>query len=236
MIRKKDKYMKNYTMLISGLLLAFNMATAQEPKLPSVQTLAALVERDGKLYQPVTISLDYKGEPADASLQIGEAAATQIRLTTGVQRVEGVVPAVEKESQVQVRLTAGDKELVSQVVTLKPVRKMTVYVVPHSHTDIGFTEIQTAIEKKQVDNLLEGIALAKKTADYPAGSRFIWSVEVLWAADLYQRRLNDQQRADFVEAVKKGQVAVVRYVLERADRTVPTGGVDPAVPLFHKAG
>ena len=50
--------MKNYTILISGLLLAFNMATAQERKLPSVQPLAALVERDGKFYQPVTISLD----------------------------------------------------------------------------------------------------------------------------------------------------------------------------------
>ena len=195
-------------MLVSGLLLAFNMATAAEPKLPSVQPLAALVEREGKFYQPVTISLDYKGEPVDASLQIGEAAATQVKLTNGVQCVEGVVPAVDKERQVQVKLTAGGKELVSQAVTLKPVRKMTVYVVPHSHTDIGYTEIQTAIEKKQVDNLLEGIALAKKTADYPAGSRFVWSVEVLWAADLYQRRMNDQQRADFIEAVKKGQVAL----------------------------
>ena len=195
-------------MLISGLLLAFNIATAAELKLPSVQPLAALVERDGKFYQPVTISLDYQGEPADASLQIGEAVVTQVKLTTGVQRVEGVVPAVDKESQVQVKLTAGGKELVSQAVTLKPVQKMTVYVVPHSHTDVGYTEIQTAIEKKQVDNLLEGIALARKTADYPAGSRFVWNVEVLWAADLYQRRMNDQQRADLVDAVKKGQVSL----------------------------
>ena len=200
--------MRNYTMLVSGLLLAFNMATAEELKLPSVLPLSALVERDGKFYQPVTISLDYKGEPTDALLQIGEAVATQVKLTTGVQRVEGVVPAVDKESQVQVKLTAGGKELVSQTVTLKPVRKMTVYVVPHSHTDVGYTEIQTAIEKKQVDNLLEGIALARKTADYPAGSRFVWNVEVLWAADLYQRRMNDQQRADFIDAVKKGQVSL----------------------------
>ena len=55
------------TMLVSGLLLAFKMATAEELKLPSVQPLSALVERDGKFYQPVTISLDYQGEPADAA-------------------------------------------------------------------------------------------------------------------------------------------------------------------------
>jgi alpha-mannosidase len=46
-----------------------------------------------------------------------------------------------------------------------------------------------------VNNLLEGIAHARKTADYPAGARFVWNVEVLWAADLYLRRLNDQQRS-----------------------------------------
>jgi len=93
-------------------------------------------------------------------------------------------------------------------VAVPAMRQMTVYVLPHSHTDIGYTEIQTAIEKKQMNNLLEGIAAARKTADYPEGARFKWSVEVLWAADLYQRRMNDSQRADFVDAVKKGQISL----------------------------
>lgn len=62
---------------------------------------------------------------------------------------------------------------------------MTVYVLPHSHTDIGYTEIQPAIEAKQVKNLVDGIAAAARTANYPAGSRFVWNVEVGWAADLF---------------------------------------------------
>ena len=36
----------------------------------------------------------------------------------------------------------------------------------------------------------------------------MWNVEVGWAADLYLRRLNEQQRADFFAAVKNGQVAL----------------------------
>jgi len=90
----------------------------------------------------------------------------------------------------------------------KPQRKLTIYILPHSHTDIGYTEIQTRIEQKQVDNLLQGIAVARRTASYPEGARFVWNVEVLWAAELYLKRLGPAQRALFVDAVKKGQVAL----------------------------
>jgi len=61
-------------------------------------------------------------------------------------------------------------------VTLKPVRKVLVYVLPHSHTDIGYTDIQTDVEDKQVQNLKQGIEFARRTCDYPVGSRFVWNV------------------------------------------------------------
>ena len=59
-----------------------------------------------------------------------------------------------------------------------------------------------------MDNLRLGIETARKTAHYPPGARFIWNVEVLWAADLYLRRMAPSQRAAFQEAVGKGQVAL----------------------------
>jgi len=108
----------------------------------------------------------------------------------------------------QISVEVDGKTVASREIALRPVKKLTVYVTPHSHTDIGYTEIQTAIEKKQVQNLVDGMAAAKRTADYPPGARFVWNVEVLWAADLYLHRLNEQQKADFLEAVKKGQVVL----------------------------
>jgi hypothetical protein len=125
-----------------------------------------------------------------------------------MQSAELLVPAVTEPTQRVVALEIGGKVATTRPVTLKPVKKLTVYILPHSHTDIGYTEIQTAIEKKQVNNLVEGIAHAKRTANYPEGARFVWNVEVAWAADLYLRRLDDQQKADFLDAVKKGQVVL----------------------------
>ena len=42
----------------------------------------------------------------------------------------------------------------------------------------------------------------------PRGRRFVWNVEVLWAADLYLHRLSPAQRSDFLKAVKDGQVSL----------------------------
>ena len=44
---------------------------------------------------------------------------------------------------------------------------MTVYILPHSHHDLGYTDIQAEIEEKQMQNISLGIDLARKTASYP---------------------------------------------------------------------
>src|SRR6266496_3785133 len=143
-----------------------------------------------------------------SSLRVARAAPASLRLTNGVNSADLLLPPVKTNTSARVTVEAGGQMIAQRDVLIRPVRPLTVYILPHSHTDIGYTEIQTAIETKQVQNLLDGIAAAKRTADYPEGSRFVWNVEVLWAADLYLRRLNGPQRAEFLEAVKKGQVAL----------------------------
>ena len=60
-----------------------------------------------------------------------------------------------------------------------------------------------------MQNLIDGMAAAKRTASYPEGSRFVWNVEVGWAADLYLHRLNEQQRADFLDAAPKDKPKIL---------------------------
>ncbi|HNS20890.1 MAG TPA: polysaccharide lyase family protein [Sedimentisphaerales bacterium] len=176
--------------------------------LDEVRSVRALREQDGRLSQPVTVSLRHFGDEADARVRLLNGSAKSLRLTQGVQEVELMADAVETPVEGQVTIEIAGKTVASRDVVLKPVKRLTVYITPHSHTDIGYTEIQTAIEARQVQNLVDGIAAARRTASYPEGSRFVWNVEVLWAADLYLRRLNDQQRAEFLDAVKSGQVVL----------------------------
>jgi hypothetical protein len=175
--------------------------------LTDAATVRALKQVQGQLFHPVTVLVRQVGEPREVVLRAQGAAPVSLRLARGINTAELLVPRVTTHTAVRVTVETGGEVLAQRVAELKPVRPLTVYILPHSHTDIGYTEIQTAIEKKQVQNLLDGIAAAKRTADYPEGARFVWNVEVLWAADLYLRRLNDTQRAEFLDAVQRGQIS-----------------------------
>ncbi|MBN1507172.1 MAG: hypothetical protein JW955_10025, partial [Sedimentisphaerales bacterium] len=176
--------------------------------LDDVRPIRALREQGGRMVQPVLVTLRHFGEDTGVVVRLQGEPAVKVYLEAGAQEVEMTTAAVSEEMKRLVTVEMAGQTVASREITLKPVKTLTVYITPHSHTDIGYTEIQTAIEKKQVQNLLDGMAAAKRTANYPPGARFVWNVEVLWAADLYLHRLNEQQRADFLDAVKSGQIVL----------------------------
>ncbi len=170
-----------------------------------------LVERDGKLAQTVSLSLKHAGEPGEAMVRIeqdGKRQESRVALKNGAQTVELAVPAVERETAITVTVSAGDKTLATREVTLKPVRKWVVYLLPHSHVDIGYTHVQTDVEKAQWKYLEMAMETARRTANNPPGARFKWNVEVLWAVDSYLRQATPEKQQQFMEAVKAGQVGL----------------------------
>lgn len=198
-------------LLLIPLLLPSARGAENGVRIEEVLPLRALVRGAPGPAQPVIVRLQNSGGATEATLSLdGGGPSLSLPVPPGASTATLTLPAVATESRRQLRLHVtrpGERDELREVV-LSPVRHLTVYILPHSHTDIGYTEIQTAIEKKQVNNLLEGMAAARRTAGYPEGARFVWNVEVLWAADLYLHRLDEAQRAEFFQAVKSGQVVL----------------------------
>ena len=167
-----------------------------------------LVERDGKLQQTVSIGVVHLGPAGEATVQLGSAPPQTIQLKPGKQTVEIATPAVEKETPVAVEVKADGKTLARREVTLRPVRKWVVYLLPHSHVDIGYTHLQTDVEKAQWKYIEQAIAASRRTADYPAGAQFKWNVEVLWAVDSYLKQATPEKQKEFIEAVQKGWIGL----------------------------
>jgi alpha-mannosidase len=165
------------------------------------------VEKDGKRPLKVTITHPYQ-EVADVEVRIGNGETKKLALKSGENVFDWFLPEVKTTATVNAETRYNDKIIAQAAFELRPTRPMTIYVLPHSHTDIGYTEIQSAVEKKQVKNVADGIAAARKTANYPAGARFVWNVEVGWAADLFLERRDEKQREEFYDAVRKGQIAL----------------------------
>ncbi len=184
-----------------------------QPVRPSVffsgaKSLPVVVRKDGALYQSASLSVLNTGNSGTLTVKIPGLAPQSLPLTEGGNQWEVRVPMVTRDSAVTITLEKNNKPAGEKTIILQPVTLKTVYILPHSHNDIGYTEIQTAVEKKQIDNLSKGIEYARRTKDYPEGARFVWNLEGTYVADLFLQRMNDQQKKDFIDAVKDGGVAL----------------------------
>ena len=186
-----------------GVELAQMVATT---RVTSIDSPAVLVERGGKLCQAVRLSIRRVGEPDEATVEVTGGEPVTAALKSGTQDVEVVVPAVEKETAVAVAVKSGGKTLFERQIALRPVRKWVVYLLPHSHVDIGYTQLQADVEKKQWQNIDTALELIRKTADYPPEARFKWNAEVLWAMDSYLRKAPPEKQQRLVDAIRAGDV------------------------------
>ena len=198
---------------VGGAEMAF-LAAAEPESSPTGISLDAelspvIDRRDGAIIQLLRVMVDHPyAEPLDVTLKVEGQTPLPVHLKPGRQSFDVTVPAPETETSLRLSVDLSAGTVAERRITLKPARRLTVYILPHSHTDIGYTEIQTEIENKQVNNLLLGMQYARDTADYPTDARFVWNVEVLWAADLFLRRLGPTEQEAFFAAVKEGQVAL----------------------------
>ncbi len=170
--------------------------------------LPVLVERSGALRQLLRQTIQHTGEPVEAALQIGREAPLPVSLKPGLQTIEVAIATVAEATRVPVVLAAGDSVLASYELDLRPSRKWEVYLLPHSHVDIGYTNLQSEVEQKQVQNLDKGIELGRASAGEPSGAQHKWNSEVLWAVDSYMRQATPEKRQALIDAVRKGWVGL----------------------------
>ncbi len=174
----------------------------------SIESPPVLTKMEDRLQQILRIPITHLGEPQTAKVHVENLEPTTLTLDTTTQEVEVAIPAVDRDTEVAVRVEVGGKTLATEQIEIHPVRKWVVYLLPHSHVDIGYTHVQTDVEQAQWRYLETAIDTARATADYPEGSRFKWNVEVLWAVDSYLRQATPEKRQAFIEAVQQGQIGL----------------------------
>lgn len=128
----------------------------------------------------------------------------------GISELTALLPdrkGVTRSCQAQISLRTGNHTL-STTVAVPPERQLTIYLLMHSHVDIGYTAVQTEIARKQAHNVARAIELIRQTRDYPPGSRFKWNLEVFWPAQQFLKTASPEQRAGFSNAVRNGGIGI----------------------------
>ncbi len=119
----------------------------------------------------------------------------------GEQKVEFSVSEFAASANAHLEWTAGGKTYqVDQIA--HPAKKWTLFLVPHIHLDVGYSDFQPKVAAIQTRAIDEGIDLAERNPG------FCYSVDGSWALDQFMktRSAADQQRA--IAAMKKGQLFV----------------------------
>ena len=84
-----------------------------------------------------------------------------------------------------------------------------VYIIHHSHTDIGYTDLQEQVIYNQVNNIRNVVSILKR--GYETGSQekdFKWNCETYFCVEQYLKSASEEEKADFFELVRKGNIGI----------------------------
>lgn len=167
---------------------------------------------DGKPGREVL--LIYNGEKslvgAKLEIKTNFGSETIVLNTERKDSISVILPpevGVNRDDTVMSHLVIG-KNKISKVLIVPSLRQWTVYIYPHSHVDIGYTNTQANVEIIHKRNLDNAIELAEKTKNYPEGARYVWNPEVTWPIERYLKSETPQQKAKLLQAIKDGYIAV----------------------------
>ncbi len=164
------------------------------------------LNQDSRAVQPVHLNVRHVGPDVAGTVQAGDFKE-EVQLRSGTHTLTLHVPASEETRRVELRLTAG-QSVVSTNVTLGPPGIREMWILPHSHVDIGYTHQQEEVVQAQIGHVRKALELAAASANNPEGMRFKWNPEAVWVVDHYLQRATPAERQRFIDAVRNGVIGV----------------------------
>lgn len=89
----------------------------------------------------------------------------------------------------------------------------TVYVIHHSHTDIGYTDLQERVIYTQIDYIKTAISMMEK----PENASFRWNCETLFCVEAFWNAATDAERAAFLHLAAAGKIGLSANYLNFTD-------------------
>jgi len=161
---------------------------------------------DGKLRELIDVFVGFHEKPERGSVELllnGDVFRQPLTADRafGEQRVEFSVPAFESscETTVSVHLNGRTRRFTERIV---PGKKWTVFVVPHEHLDVGYTDFQAKVAEVHSRGIDEIAPLAEK---YPG---FEFSLDGAWEAEQFLHSRSQADREKLYRMVQDGKIHI----------------------------
>jgi hypothetical protein len=173
------------------------------------QVVQLIIDQAGPAGAPASVKAWVAGKPLGLDV-------TSFDLKPGRNVVEMRVPEAVKPVKARFEVRIGTAVL-SREVTLAPRRRWSVYLFHHSHTDIGYTELQTRVAQNHVEYLDSVINYCRQTDAYPDDAKFRWNIEISWALQNFIRIRPEADVRVLADLIRTGRVELSGLYLNQSD-------------------
>lgn len=182
----------------------------------NLNQIPAVVKRNGKLYDIVEFTITHLGEETRASITLDNGRRQSASIRPGYNSLMVRIPEISERATLKAK-TIIDGQTFSNSLTVKPVRHWTVYLVQHTHTDVGYAEANDEIMAEQLRYIDYALDFCRDTDNFPPGAKFKWTCETAWAVKQYLLTRPKSQVDRLLRRIKQGRIEVTGLYLNMLD-------------------
>lgn len=175
-----------------------------------------VAKKAGKLFHSISVDFVHIGEDTKAKITIGNIK-TETLLKAGFNKVEILLPKVEKETSFTAEIKVKGGKTIQEIFTIKPVKEWEVFMVQHTHTDIGYTRPQTECLPEHLRYIDHALDYCDQTDNYPDASKFRWTCETSWSVREYLKSRPQAQIDRFLKRLKEGRIEATGMFLNYSE-------------------
>jgi hypothetical protein len=170
--------------------------------------------------QILNVQFDTPGPAGELELTVGDRKTTQPvkAAQIGGRSASLAIPPVTTACKGELVLKAGG-QTVRKTLDMAPPRPWKVFLVQHTHSDIGYPDHQASIAQLQTDYIDAALDYVAATKDYPDDAKFRWACEATWGVDLFLALRSPRRIQALKDAIAAGRVEITALPMNMTDLT-----------------
>ncbi|MEI6457151.1 MAG: glycoside hydrolase family 38 C-terminal domain-containing protein, partial [bacterium] len=177
----------------------------------------ALVRGKKWNFIPILFEMVHLGEPVNAEISVNTQHTIKFTLEPGYNCQRYLLPELSDSCEFKAHFSIQGKDHFDRFFVAHPVKPQTIYLVQHTHTDIGYTRPQTEILPEHLRYIDYALDFCDQTDTLPDDARFRWTCETSWAVREYLKTRPEEQIERLRRRVREGRIEITGLFLNSSD-------------------
>jgi len=210
---------KSLQLITSIFLICTSLLHGQTDKLSPVlfKNAPVLFKEGNKSFQQVLAFCKYEKDGKIVFKASGREMKADLK--KGNNTFLLTVPSVTKPEKISIYVRRDNLAAEKYNVQISPAKKWEIYLVQHTHTDIGYTRSQDEVINDHLQYIDMALDYCDQTDMYPDAAKFRWTCEASWVTLRYLRTRPKSQIDRLKKRIAEGRIEVTGMYLNMSEIT-----------------